>query len=281
MTEFTRPEMIVETDWLAEHLNDPDLRVVDCDLPEQYRRAHLPGAVNPPGDHYYKDPDDRRFIMQPAQFAAAISQLGIGNDTDVVGYDASGGLYATRLWWCLSYYGHDRVRVLNGGWNRWLQEGRPITMAAPKVDAGVFKPGAPVEDIRATAEYIMQAMSRPDVIVLDVRSDEEWMGTNNRGNKRSGRIPGSVHIEWLNNVESAEQGRRWKSPAELRAMFEAEGVTPDKEVITVCQLGIRASQAAMTLKLLGYDRVRDYDASFFEWGNRDDTPIVMPDGTPG
>jgi thiosulfate/3-mercaptopyruvate sulfurtransferase len=127
----------------------------------------------------------------------------------------------------------------------------------------------------------MEAMARPDVVVLDVRSDEEWMGTNNRGNKRSGRIPGSMHIEWLNNVESADAGRRWKSPAELRAMFEAEGVTPDKEVITVCQAGIRASQAAMTLKMLGYERVRDYDASFFEWGNRDDTPIVMPDGSQG
>lgn len=273
MTQFNKSDLIVDTAWLGAHLEAPNLRIVDCDVPDQYRRAHIPGAVSSSGNHYYKDPADPRFVMKPEQFAAAMAELGIGDETEVIGYDASGSLYGTRLWWCLSYYGHPNVRVLDGGWNRWLEEGRPATMAIPKVAAARFTPRGPDESLRATAEYIMAALSRPDVVVLDVRSDAEWEGRDDRGNRRAGHIPGAVHIEWLNNV-SDENARCWKSPPELQAMFEAAGVTPDKEVITVCQAGVRASQSAMTLRRLGYERVRDYDASFLEWANRDDTPIV-------
>ena len=148
-----------------------------------------------------------------------------------------------------------------------------MTMAVTSVEPATFRPGSPDESLRATAEYIRAAMSRPDVVIVDVRSLAEWRGENDRGNRRAGHIPGAVHIEWLNNIEG-DESRRWRTPAALREMFEAAGVTPDKEVITVCQAGIRASQAAMTLKLLGYERVRDYDGSFLDWANRDDTPIV-------
>jgi thiosulfate/3-mercaptopyruvate sulfurtransferase len=125
----------------------------------------------------------------------------------------------------------------------------------------------------ATAEYIMEHLEKPGFVVLDVRSDGEWNGTNTRGNKRQGHMPGAVHLEWTNNL-SADPAKRWKSAEELKAMFEAAGVTPDKEVVTVCQGGIRAAQAAFTLNLLGYEKVRNYDGSFSDWGNREDTPIV-------
>jgi thiosulfate/3-mercaptopyruvate sulfurtransferase len=225
-----------------------------------------------PKDNFLKNPDDRRFIMTPEQFAAEMARLGIGDDTDVVAYDA-GGTTAGRLWWCLNYYGHTRVRVLNGGWNTWLKQGRPVTMAEPRVQApGPFTPKVN-ESIYATAEYIMANLEKPGVVVLDVRSDGEWEGTNTRGNKRQGHMPGAVHLEWTHNLTPDDE-KRWKSAEDLKSMFDAAGVTPDKEVITVCQGGIRAAQAAFTLTLLGYPNVRDYDGSFSDWGNRDDTPIV-------
>ena len=273
MSEFSRPEMLVDPAWVEEHLNDPNVRIVDCDPPDQYRRAHIAGAVTHHGDNYFKNPDDPRFIMEPDQFAATMSQMGIGDETAVVTYDAMGSINAARLWWCLNYYGHTNVRVLDGGWNRWLKEGRPITMAPAKPAAAKFTP-VPDESIRASAEYIMGVLDNPDVVILDVRSDGEWNGTNNRGNKRAGHMPGAVHSEWLNNITN-DEANFLKSPAELRAMFEDLGVTPDKEIVTVCQGGIRAAQAMWTLKLLGYEKVRDYDGSFRDWANRDDTPIVV------
>jgi thiosulfate/3-mercaptopyruvate sulfurtransferase len=125
----------------------------------------------------------------------------------------------------------------------------------------------------ASAEYVMSVLSDPGVVVLDVRSDAEWQGTNSRGNKRAGRMPGAVHCEWTNNLVP-DDVRGFKTLDELRAMFSALGVTPDKEIVTVCQGGIRAAQAAFALEMLGIDRVRNYDGSFGDWGNRDDTPMI-------
>jgi thiosulfate/3-mercaptopyruvate sulfurtransferase len=269
MNDYPRADMLVEPAWLAAHLEDPNLRIVDCDRPESWERAHIPGAV-PVREHYYKNPDNALFIMEPDQFAATMSQLGIGDDTLVVGYDNLGARYSGRLWWCLSYYGHPQVRILNGGWPRWLGEGMPVSIAPVTVPPATFTPRIN-RDFYATADDVKKAIGRPEAIILDVRSDEEWRGKESRGNKRAGRIPGSVHIEWLQNVTG--EHHILKPAAELREMFEKAGVTPDKEVVTVCQAGIRAAQAAMTLRLLGYEKVRTYDGSFAEWGNREDTPI--------
>jgi thiosulfate/3-mercaptopyruvate sulfurtransferase len=271
VSEYARPEMLVDGAWLQAHLDDPAIRVVDCDSIDAYRRAHIPGAVAS-ADNRYKDPDNPRFVMQPQQFAEAMASLGIGNDTTVVAYDASGTLNAGRLWWCLAYFGHTNTKILDGGWHQWLADGRPVTTDMAKVEREQFTP-RPDESLRASAEYVVEALHRPDAIVLDVRSDGEWQGTNNRGNRRAGHMPEAVHIEWTKNLRT-EEARRIKPAAELRAMFEAQGVTPDKEVITVCQGGIRAAQAAATLHLLGYEKVRNYDGSFADWGNREDTPLV-------
>jgi thiosulfate/3-mercaptopyruvate sulfurtransferase len=274
MAVFTHPEMLIETEELAARLGDPKLRIVDNDLFPMYQRAHIPGAVGNRNDHYFKATDDRRFIAQPEEFAAMMAALGIGDDTEVVGYDVSGSLYATRLWWSMKYYGHPGARILNGGWNKWLSEGRPITVEEPKIAPVTFTPRATDDSIYASAEYIMANLDRPDFLVVDVRSDGEWEGTNSRGNKRSGRVPGAVHLEWLNNVRAGLDARTQKSPDELKAMYEAIGVTPDKEIVTMCQGGIRASQTMATLHMLGYERVRNYDGSAFDWANRDDTPLI-------
>ena len=271
MTDYARGDMLVEGAWLQDHLNDTNLRIVDCDTRDAYRRGHIPGAVFP-SDTFLKNPDDRRFIMTPDQFAAEMKSLGIDDDTLVIAYDQASNT-ASRLWWALNYYGHSNVKVLNGSWNQWLAEGRPVTIApASHTTSDPFTP-KPNEAVYASAEYIMEHLSDPAVLVLDVRSDGEWDGTVTRNNKRQGHMPGAVHLEWTHNL-APDGNKRWKTADELKSMFEGAGVTPDKEVVTVCQGGIRAAQAAFTLSLLGFDKVRNYDGSFGDWGNREDTPIV-------
>ena len=228
---YVRPELLVETDWLEDHLDDPGLRIVDCDLPEAYNRVHIPGAVSVP-DHYYKDPDtDRVHVMKPHQIAELMGSLGIGNDTLVVAYDTRGGVYAARLWWVLNYYGHTRVKVLNGGWRKWLREKRRMTDEVPR-HVGV--PGAtfvPRENrsLLATREDVLEGLSKEGHLVWDVRSREEYTGEERRGNKRRGHLKGAVHLEWVNTVN---KDGTFKSGQELRQIMDSLGVTPEKTVTT-------------------------------------------------
>ncbi len=201
-----------------------------------------------------------------------MKSLAIDDDTLVIAYDQATQA-AARMWWALNYYGHTNVKVLNGNWLQWVAEGRPIStkMESPTTNKP-FTPKAD-ESLYATAEYIMSKLDDPGVVVWDVRSDGEWDGSNTRGNKRQGHMPGAKHLEWTSSYEPDEI-KRWKSADALKTQLDAVGVTPDKEIVTVCQGGIRAAHALFTLKLLGYDNVRNYDGSFSDWGNRDDTPIV-------
>jgi thiosulfate/3-mercaptopyruvate sulfurtransferase len=271
MADYARGDILVEGAWLQEHLNDPNMRIVDCDVRDAYRKAHIPGAVFP-SDTFLKNPDDRRFVMTPEQFIAEMKSLGISDDTLVIAYDQAAQT-AARMWWALNYYGHTNVKVLNGNWLQWVADGRPISTRMESFTAD--KPFTPKanESLYASAEYIMSTLDNPDVVVWDVRSDGEWDGTVTRGNKRQGHMPGAKHLEWTHNYENSDV-KRWKSADALKAQLDAIGVTPDKEVVTVCQGGIRAAQALFTLKLLGYEKVRNYDGSFSDWGNRDDTLIV-------
>lgn len=226
---YSRPEMLVETDWLAEHLQDAKLCIVDCDNREAYRRAHIPGALTFRGHHYLKEKEGAPHIMGPEQFAGTVGGLGIGDDTLVVAYDGFSGLYATRLWWALNYYGHTKASVLNGGWDAWLAEGWPLTNAPARRATARFRPRVR-EELLARWEYVRAAIAQPGRVLLDVRSDGEWTGENARGTKRGGHIPGAVHLEWLNCVDS--QTKKFKPASHLRAMFAEAGITPESEVIT-------------------------------------------------
>lgn len=230
MSEYPQSETLVDAAWLEARLGDPNLRIVDCDGAAAYRRAHIPGAVFSEA-HPYKSAANHRLVMEPGEFAAAMSALGIGPQTTVVAYDANGAVSSGRLWWCLSYYGHKDVRVLDGGWPRWLAEGRPITMAESKPAPATFAPHADESQL-ATADYVRAAMSDPDVIILDVRGDGEWDGSESRGNPRAGHIPGAVHLENKLSM-SADESEAFKDPEALRQLFESCGITPDKEVITL------------------------------------------------
>lgn len=274
---YTHPELLAEPDWLAEHADDPNVRIIDCATVEAYRRAHIPGALQLPAHFYIKDDDPAGsdhgvLVMPPKQFEALMGKLGVGPDTTVVTYDDNNALVASRLWWVLRYYGHTNAKVLNGGWHRWLTEQRPVTFHASKAAPATFtaKPNAA---IYATVDLLKQAHADPACQVLDSRTDAEWEGTNDRGNKRSGRVPNAKHLEWLRFVETDDM--RGFLPAEqLQALVDEAGFTRDKPIITYCQGGIRAAHAAFVLELLGYQGVRVYDGSMREWANRDDTPLV-------
>jgi len=228
--EYAHPELLAEPDWLAAHSGDANLRVIDCATIEAYRRAHIPGAVGLPVHIYIKDPADETFVMPPDQFAQLMGRLGVGDDTLVVAYDDNNGLVATRLWWVLNYYGHTNVKVLNGGWHRWLAEGRPVTTHATHPQPATFTVAAN-EKLICRIDDLKAAIDRPDVQIMDMRTDEEWLGTNNRGNKRVGHVPGAIHLEWLNFV-SKDDRRVFLPAAELHAMLTAAGIRPESEVFT-------------------------------------------------
>ncbi len=225
---FAHPEFLVDAAWLAAHLDDPNVVVVDGDVEAGYLRGHIPGAVLVP-DNYEKDPATGRVhILPPDGFAAMCQNLGIGDDTLVVAYDNNQSLYAARLWWALNYYGHSNVKVLDGGWRQWVAEGRPVSFDRPPPRSGAtFTPRAD-ESIMVRADELKAACALSDALIWDVRSDGEYTGANDRGNQRAGHIPGAVHLEWFNVME--RDSHRFKPAAEIRQLLIQHGITPDKAV---------------------------------------------------
>jgi thiosulfate/3-mercaptopyruvate sulfurtransferase len=267
---YARPDLLAETGWLAQHLNDPDLRIVDMRSEPAYRKGHLPGAVHLDWKAL-KDPDNELYVIPPEKFAALMGQLGIGNDTTVVGYDDQGGLGPARLWWVLDYYGHDKAKVLNGGWNKWAKEKHPVTTEVAPPQPAQFSVNTDSGEI-CLVEELLAEMKRPNVVIVDARSAAEYGGLDVRA-KRGGHIPGALNIDWVRSVTN-DALKTFKPAPELRKMYEAAGVTPDKEVIVHCHTGVRAAHTIFTLTLLGYDRLRNYDGSWQEWGDRPDLPIA-------
>jgi thiosulfate/3-mercaptopyruvate sulfurtransferase len=282
MSAYPNPDLLADTAWLADHLDDPNLRIVDCDEFPSYQRLHIKSAIGLRTHHYLKARGDSASgagvgvnVMSAEDFAKTMSRHGISNDTLVVAYDNMGGLYAARLWWTLEYFGHSACKVLDGGFRKWFEEGRPVTMDQPHVDPGNFTATASHPEICATLDDVKAAIDDGDTVIWDVRDAGEHTGEDRRTNQRGGHIPGARHMEWLDLTVSPPVRSGSFLPAdEMSRKLEAIGVTPDKRVITHCQAGIRAANAYFVLSLLGYPRIANYDASWNEWGNRDDTPIV-------
>jgi thiosulfate/3-mercaptopyruvate sulfurtransferase len=271
---YAHPELLAEPDWLWEHRDDPKVRVIDCASLEKYRRAHIPGAVGLPVHVWIKETEGGVYVMGSEAFADLMGQLGVTNDTTVVTYDDWISAYATRLWWVLKYYGHSNAKVLNGGWQRWVSEGRPVTFRETVVEPGHFTP-RPDESIMCRHDYLMSKVDEPGVQILNVLPETFYRGIENPfGNKRVGHIPGSRNIpsEWFLTDDDRHV---FKPAAELQAILTEAGLSPTNESIIHCHAGVRTTVGFFVLSLLGWDRVRAYDASMAEWANRDDTALVV------
>ena len=225
---FAHPEFLVDAAWVAAHLDDPNVVVVDGDVAAGYQRGHIPGAVLVP-DNYEKDPASGRVhILPPEPFAAMCQNLGIGDDTLVVAYDNNQSLYAARLWWALNYYGHSQVKVLDGGWRQWIAEGRPVSFDRPNPRSGATFTPRVDDSIMVRVDELKAVCRLADAVLWDVRSDGEYSGANDRGNQRAGHIPGAVHLEWFNVMEP--DSHRFKPAAAIRQLLNQHGITPDKAV---------------------------------------------------
>ncbi len=268
-------ELLVTTDWLTAHLDDLDIRVVDTRKGDGYDIAHIPRAVRYPAPTTPFLKENGR-VPSAERFAALMSEMGIGDARLVIAYDDGNNLFAARLWWTLNYYGHRQVRLLNGGWDLWVAEGRAVAGAPASPNPASFTPKID-ESWIAEWEQVRAAIKNPACSILDVRADKEWTGEDPMGTKRGGHVPGAVHLDWRETIDQAS--KCFKPESALRQMFAQAGLSPDKEVITYCQGGIRAAHTAFALRLAGYEQVRNYERSWYEWGNREDLPIECPRGT--
>ena len=268
-------EMLVSTQWLATHVDDPAVCVVDTRKGDGYQTSHIDGAVCYPASMAPFLKEGGR-VPTAARFAALMSEIGVGNENLVIAYDDGNNLFAARLWWALNYYGHRQVRLLDGGWDLWIAEGRAVTSAPGSPRPARFTPKID-ESWIAEWEQVRANIKKPACSILDVRADKEWTGADPMGTKRGGHIPSAVHLDWRETIDQAT--KRFKPTSVIREMFARTGLSPEKEVITYCQGGIRAAHTAFALRLAGYDRVRNYERSWSEWGNREDLPIEVPQVT--
>ena len=271
---FPHPDFLIDFAWLEAHLDDPRLRLIDARPAHNYAASHLPGAANV--DVYAirtEDTGPEGLAAWEAEQVAAFRVAGIDDDSLVVVYDEHSLTNAARAVWALDYLGHRDAHLLDGGMAAWVAAGGPLTITAPDLIPGNFTP-APDRDKVATRFDILERLASPDTVVVDTRRITEYLGQEAR-TRRSGTIPGSTYLEWTHGIDAT--GAIADAEA-VRANFAAHGITPDKEIIPFCGGGYRSAHTYLLLKGLGYPRVRNYLGSWGEWGNREDTPIVIPEG---
>lgn len=276
---YAHPEMLVSTDWVASHLNDPEVRLVESNEDVLlYEVGHIAGAVNLDWHVDLQDQVDRDFIDKAA-FEALLGRSGIANDSTVVFYGDRNNWYATYALWLFRYYGHDDVRIMDGGRAKWSAEGRELTRAASGHPATTYTAKDADPTIRAFREDVLELVEAGDPALVDVRSPQEYtgellhaVGYPQEGAQRAGHIRGARSIPW---ARAANEDGTFRPVAELRALYEGEGITPDRHVVAYCRIGERSSHTWFVLKyLLGYDDVRNYDGSWTEWGSLVRSPIA-------
>ena len=267
----TQQGVLVSTDWVAQHLNDSSIRIVEVDVDTKaYAEGHVPNAVGWAWDTQLCD-TVRRDIIPKAKFEQLLGQAGIDNNTTVILYGDNNNWFAAWALWQLKVYGHKDVRLMNGGRKKWIAEGRDLVTELPKPQAKTYKASEPDNSLRAFLPEVLKAASEKSSQMVDVRSPQEYSGeilappglpeTCQRG----GHIPGAKSIPW---GKACNEDGTFKSVDELKALYGAQGITGEKPVIAYCRIGERSSHTWFVLKhLLGFKNVKNYDGSWTEYGN--------------
>ena len=278
---YAYPDVICETSWVADNLKNSKIKIleVDYDPENAYRQGHIPGAYLIWWKKDINDPN-RRDIINRRQFEDLMSKIGVSPETELILYGDFNNWFAAFAFWVFLYYGHKRIKLMNGGRKKWETENREYTKEEPYASLRPSKyiSQPPDEGLRAYLPDVKRAIERTETVLVDVRSPKEFSGEitappeyPSEHAQRGGHIPGAQNIPWAQAV--SEDGT-FKSAEELRALYEAKGVTPDKDVICYCRIGERSSHSWFVLKyLLGYPSVRNYDGSWTEWGNMIGNPI--------
>ena len=275
---YAHPEYLVDTEWVAKHLDDPNVRIIESDEdPLLYSIGHIPGSVQVDWFSTLQHPLRRDFLTKE-QFEEVASKLGITNDTTVVFYGDKSNWFAAYALWLFQYYGHKNVRIMNGGRIKWEQEKRPLVKDVPSFSRTAYSAKEADKSIRAFRNDIFKQIEGKKPMV-DVRSPKEYSGElthmpnyPQEGATRGGHIPGAVSIPWSQAVNEADA--TFKTTEELVALYEGKNIKADGEIIAYCRIGERSSLTWFVLKyLLGYSTVKNYDGSWTEWGNLVDAPI--------
>jgi thiosulfate/3-mercaptopyruvate sulfurtransferase len=275
---YARPEYLVETDWVADHLNDPKIRIIESDEdPLLYAIGHIPSAAQVDWFSTLQHPLRRDFLTKE-QFEEVASKLGITNDTTVVFYGDKSNWFACYALWLFQYYGHQNVKIMNGGRTKWEQEKRELVKDVPAFTATTYKAKEADKSIRAFRDDVFKQLDSKKPLV-DVRSPKEYSGElthmpnyPQEGATRGGHIPGAVSIPWAQAVNEADS--TFKTAEELKSLYEGKNIKSDGDIIAYCRIGERSSLTWFVLKyLLGYPTVKNYDGSWTEWGNLVDAPI--------
>ena len=281
---YANPDALVETDWVAQHLDDPKIRLVEADEDVLlYEQGHIPGTVKLDWLVDVQNPLERDFVDK-AGFERLMSQWGIANDTTVVFYGDRNNWYACYSFWLFSYYGHQSMKVMNGGRQKWVDEGRELTREVPSYPPTEYRAKDPDPKIRAFRDDVAALLNdqktglKSGVALVDVRSPQEYrgevlhmIGYPQEGAQRAGHIPGAQSIPW---GTAANPDGTFKSADELKEIYGSKGIAPDKNVVAYCRIGERSSHTWFVLThLLGYPNVRNYDGSWTEWGSMVRAPI--------
>ena len=274
------PESIVETEWVEDHLGASNVRLVEVDVDTSaYDQGHIPGAV---GWNWTTQLNDEvtRDILSKEQMQRLLGQSGIGRNTIVILYGDNNNWFATYAFWQMKIYGHRRLKIMNGGRQKWIDEGRKVDTVVPQVQRRIYRASNADTSIRATREYVLNVASTQNNIgLVDVRAPAEFSGEllapanlPQEGAQRGGHIPGAANIPWATAVN--QDDGTFKSVEELRSIYGGQGISADKETITYCRIGERSSHTWFALtQILGYSKVRNYDGSWTEYGSIVGSPI--------
>ena len=284
MPDYKHPEVLVSTEWVAQNLNSPGIRLVEVDVDTTaYAQGHIPGAVGWNWQTQLQD-NIRRDLVDQATLEKLLGDCGISNDTTIVLYGDNNNWFAAYAFWQLKYNGHDDVRLINGGRKKWLEEKRPSTTDPANVMPATYRVSATDESIRARRDEIFTVLDgKKRGQLVDVRSVDEFTGKIlappglSETAQRAGHIPGAANIPW---AQAANEDGTFKSFEALASLYQSKGITGTDEVIAYCRIGERSSHTWFVLKyLLGYSDARNYDGSWTEWGNLIGAPVVNPTAT--